>query len=373
MSDSLQSLVDRAAFLSAEVQQRFGAVIAEREFEIDFSSAPTLRFTGDQPIDFRPHMMGTSVSRQAEKTWHWAWDNVNEFPEQVVGLSGRAREHGSAHGIAELIDAELPLEPEDLPLALTLASKAITGAWAHYPVAAGGGTTVWVLIDDERLTLGEPELKPVVRALASGITGLEVSDHRIALAAYAELRGLRTAPLPDGGVRVLCADGSADVTFDEHERIASCQAHQTLEGEAAEQFADIGAVTGTAAFGQAAAGLPAPVEPTLVEKEPIATATAGEPAAAAPTPAATPTTAERPLAEQPAPTPAERPTPAPAPAAAAAAEEPTTPDETAAPGMPAAADDLAAAPAETDPEGASSEEERPQKEKKRLLRRLFGR
>ena len=111
---------------------------------------------------------------------------------------------GSAHGVAELIDAELPLEPEDLPLALTLASKALTGAWAHYPVAAGGGTTVWVLIDDERLALGEPELKPVVKALASGITGLEVSDHRTALASYAQLRGLRTAPLPDGGVRILC-------------------------------------------------------------------------------------------------------------------------------------------------------------------------
>ena len=363
MSDSLQSLVDRAAFLSAEVQQRFGAVIAEREFEIDFSSAPTLRFTGDQPIDFRPHMMGTSVSRQAEKTWHWAWDNVNGFPEQVVALSGRAREHGSAHGIAELIDAELPLEPEDLPLALTLASKTITGAWAHYPVAAGGGTTVWVLIDDERLTLGEPELKPVVRALASGITGLEVSDHRIALASYAQLRGLRTAPLPDGGVRILCADGSADVTFDEHERIASCQAHQTLEGEAAEQFAQIGAVTGTAVFGEAAAGLPAPVEPTPAEEEPIATAPAREPAAAAPTPAADD------LAADPAPVAAEVPSPEQHPAV----DEQSAAEESHEPAAATPAPSAEPAPAETAPAEAAPEEERPQKEKKGLLRRLFGR
>src|SRR5699024_291887 len=83
-----------------------------------------------------------------------------------------------------------PSDPENRPLARTLASKAITGAWAHYPVAAGGSTTVWVLVDDERLARGQPELKPVVRAIASGISGLEVADHRTALASYAELRGL---------------------------------------------------------------------------------------------------------------------------------------------------------------------------------------
>ena len=60
MSDSLQSLVDRAAFLSAEVQHRFGAVIAERDFEIDFSSARDLRFTGDQPDRLPPPHAGHS-------------------------------------------------------------------------------------------------------------------------------------------------------------------------------------------------------------------------------------------------------------------------------------------------------------------------
>ncbi|MGO1398475.1 MAG: DUF6882 domain-containing protein [Brevibacterium yomogidense] len=387
MSDSLQSLVDRAAFLSAEVQQRFGAVIAEREFEIDFSSAPRLRFTGDQPIDFRPHMLGTAVSRPGEKSWHWAWDNVNEFPEQVVALSARAREHGSAHGVAELIDAELPLEPEDLPLALTLASKALTGAWAHYPVAAGGGTTVWVLIDDERLALGEPELKPVVKALASGITGLEVSDHRTALASYAQLRGLRTAPLPDGGVRILCADGSADVTFDEQERIASCQAHQTLEGEAAEQFAQVGAVTGTAIFGGAAAGLPAPVEAAPEERAPVTDAPVDEPAAAEPAPATAPTPTAAPAAtDEASPAEAVAPTGEQAAAEEPAAQEPAAeqpaPSAAApqAPAEPAAADDQPATDDAPEPAAATPDEpaapqgtERPQKEKKGLLRRLFGR
>lgn len=262
MSESLQTLVDRAAFLSAEVQQRFGTLIGGSDFDVDFSAAPRLRFSGENPVTFRPHMIGSSVERRAEKTWHWGWDNLNDFPEPVVALSARVRDHGEAHGVPELMDAELPVDSKDLPLALTLAAKVVTGAWAHYPVAAGGGTTVWVLVDDERLAGGDPELKPVVRAIASGITGLELSDHRAALAAYAELRGLRTVPLPEGGVRILCADGSADVTFDGEERIASCQAHQPLEGDAAEQFAAVGPVAGTAVFSPAFAEAEQPVDQT---------------------------------------------------------------------------------------------------------------
>jgi hypothetical protein len=58
--------------------------------------------------------------------------------------------------------------------------------------------------------------------------------------------------LPDGGVRLLCEDGSADVTFDDAGRVSSCQAHQPLEGEAADQFEAAGHVVGTAAFGKLA-------------------------------------------------------------------------------------------------------------------------
>ena len=248
MSDSLQSLIDRSAILSAEVQQRFGTLIAGGDFDIDFSAAPRLRFTGEEPLDVRPHLIGSSVDRRTDRTWHWGWDNLNDFPAPVVELSQRVRTYGTEHGIDELTRPELPVQSDDTPASLTLAAKAITGAWGHYPVPAGGGTTAWVLVDDARLDPGEPQLKPVVRALAAAITGGEVSDHRAALTAYAQLRGLRTAPLPDGGVRLLCADGSADVTFDEADRVASCQAHQPLEGEAAQQYEAAGPLTGTATY-----------------------------------------------------------------------------------------------------------------------------
>ena len=337
MSDSLQSLIDRSAILSAEVQQRFGALIAGGDFDIDFSAAPRLRFTGEEPLDVRPHLIGSSVDRRTDRTWHWGWDNLNDFPAPVVELSQRVRTYGTEHGIEELTQSELPVTTDDAPAALTLAAKAITGAWAHYPVPAGGGTTAWVLVDDARLDPGEPQLKPVVRALAAAITGGEVSDHRAALTAYAQLRGLRTAPLPDGGVRLLCADGSADVTFDESDRVASCQAHQPLEGEAAQQYEAAGPLTGTATYGQV---LVTPVA------EPAAPETAAPEAAPQDAPATTPA----PEADQ---------------AAPEVAEEATT--------APEAAHEVDATEPTEAPTAPQTQDAEPKQEKKGLFKRLFGR
>lgn len=363
MSDSLQSLIDRSAILSAEVQQRFGALIAGGDFDVDFSAEPRLRFTGEEPLDVRPHLIGSSVDRRTDRTWHWGWDNVNDFPAPVVELSQGVRTYGAEYGIEELTQPELPVTTDDAPAALTLAAKAITGAWGHYPVPAGGGTTAWVLVDDARLNPGEPQLKPVVRALAAAITGGEVSDHRAALTAYAQLRGLRTAPLPDGGVRLLCADGSADVTFDEADRVASCQAHQPLEGEAAQQYEAAGPLTGTATYGQV------PVTPVAEPAAPQAAAhraseavpadEAGEDEAPAPSstqvePAeAGPVTAEVGTPEAAAGTKAAE------PAEALAAEAGAAPD--------AGADQPAKAPA------PHSQDAEPKQEKKGFLKRLFGR
>lgn len=339
MSDSLQSLIDRSAILSAEVQQRFGALIAGGDFDIDFSAAPRLRFTGEEPLDVRPHLIGSSVDRRTDRTWHWGWDNLNDFPAPVVELSQRVRTYGTEHGIEELTRPELPVTTDDAPAALTLAAKAITGAWGHYPVPAGGGTTAWVLVDDARLDPGEPQLKPVVRALAAAITGGEVSDHRAALTAYAQLRGLRTAPLPDGGVRLLCADGSADVTFDESDRVASCQAHQPLEGEAAQQYETAGPLTGTATYGQVpVTPVAEPATPEIAEEQaPAPASTRDDPAEAAPE-----VTEEA----------------AAAPEAASEADV-TEPTE-------------AAEPTEA-PTAPQTQDAEPKQEKKGLFKRLFGR
>ena len=301
MTDTLQDLVNRAVFLSAEMQAVFGRRIAGADWEVDFGAEPpTLRFTGEKPLDVRAHMLGSES--QQTSTWHWGWDNINDFPAPVVDLSHAVRKYGAAHELSEFTTEEIDLADE-LALRLTLASKTLTGLWAHYPVDAGGGSVVWLLVEHPELTLGEPAIRDLVRSLAQGLTETEVTDHRAALIAYSQQRGFPLAELEGTGLRLLAADGSADVTFDEQNRITNCALHQPLEGEAAEQFAGAGTTPATTPAAALEEPAPAPAEP-VAEPTPEPApepSPAPEPEPAAPAPAA----------EQPAPEPAPAPAPEP--------------------------------------------------------------
>ncbi|MFL0576475.1 DUF6882 domain-containing protein [Brevibacterium luteolum] len=312
MTETLQDLVNRAVFLSAEMQAAFGRRIADADWEVDFAAdPPTLRFTGEQPLEVRAHMLGSES--QQTSTWHWGWDNINDFPAPVVDLSHAVRRHGAAHELGEFTTEEIDLS-EELALRLTLAAKTITGLWAHYPVDAGGGSVVWLLVEHPELTLGQPAIRDLVRSLAQGLTETEVTDHRAALIAYAEQRGFPLVELPADGLRLLAADGSADVTFDEQNRITNCALHQPLEGEAAEQFAGRSSTPATTPAPAVEGPVPAPApEPAPEAVEPEPAPAPAEPVAE-PEPAPEPATAPEPAPEPVAPTPAaEEPAPAPEP------------------------------------------------------------
>jgi len=241
MSTTLQDLVNRAVFYSTEVQTHFGGLIADAEWEVDFSSDPHLTFNSAEGVVLRgrPHLLGSESSR--DRTWLWGWENVNDFPDAVIGLSHDVRKFGAAEEVAELTTAELDLD-EELALRLTLAAKEATGKWVHYPAEAGAGTTVWLLVDADEVVLPQPQVKVSVRALMQGLTQTTVSDHRAAIDWYVSKRGIPVRELPEGGLRLLFSDGSADLSFDDERRISNCDMNTPLEGEAAEQYA--GASTG---------------------------------------------------------------------------------------------------------------------------------
>ena len=365
MSSTLQDLVNRAVFYSTEVQTHFGALIADAEWEVDFSSDPHLTFTSadGSVLRARPHLLGSESDR--EKTWLWGWENVNDFPDAVVGLSHEVRKYGAAEDVTELTTPELSLD-EELALRLTLASKEATDKWAHYPAAAGAGTTVWLLVDAAEVALPAPQVKVSVRALMQGLTQTTVTDHRAAVEAYVAKRGVPTAELPEGGLRMLFSDGSADLSFDDQRRISNCDLNAPLEGEAADQFAAAGGATGT----------PASRTPDS------ASATAAEDAAApSETAPATPAPAQ---AEETAPAesvPDEKPAAEATPAAEARADEaaePAAEASDAARGQhqpederPRGDEPVEPARAETSAEEEPVEEAKPKK--KGLFSKLFGR
>ena len=246
MTHSLQDLVNSAIFMSTEAQMRFEQRVAPivEDWDADFSDEPSLAFgtSGDEAsrIELRPHLIGSADS--AYGTWRWGWSEDNSWPQPLVNLSYEVRKFGAAQGLAEFSEHEFKADDED-SLRLTLAAKVATGRWTHFPLPYGT-TQVWLLVDEVgALTseqAGEPSIRSIVKAIAAGISLTEVTDHGEALRSYSRLRGFPLVELPDGKLRVLAADGSADVTFDDKHRLTNCQVHQPLEGEAADQFAAAG-------------------------------------------------------------------------------------------------------------------------------------
>src|SRR5699024_7209912 len=121
MSTTLQDLVDRAVFYSTEVQTHFGGLIANAEWEDDFTSDPHLTFSSPDAVVLRDrvHLVGTESSQ--DKTWRWGMENANDFPDAAIGLSHDVRKFGAAEEVTELTSPELDID-EGLAMRLTLAA-----------------------------------------------------------------------------------------------------------------------------------------------------------------------------------------------------------------------------------------------------------
>lgn len=364
-SEQLQTLVNRAAFLSTEVQIRFGGLVGDSPWEVDFGAEhPALAFEAvgsdgeDGTLTLSANLAGSLA--EGEGTWHWAWDNINEFPQAVVARAADVLALGESEHVPELTATEVKAD-SDQAQRLILAAKLATGIWAHYPAETGPKTAAWLLVDGTELALPAPSIRPVVTAMAASLQQLEITDHRAALESYARLRGFATIESDDGGVRILTADGSAEVTFDEQRRLTNCQVHAPLEGEAAAQFAASGTIVPQASVGTAQVS---PVPQVGSEPAPASESTSAPAPAETPAAATSSTEAAAPAAT--------RDTPESTPAGATPSSAgPTTADSAQ---SPEAEDAPEPSPADESPSpeesGAQAED---QPKKKGFFKKLFGR
>lgn len=239
-SPQLTELVTSGIFVSTEAQMLLERRIKgnDGEWSIDFSGVPSLSFDGEAAFTARPHLLGSTDANYGSFRWGWSPDNDWGLP--VFELSTVVREFGETHVLPELTDAEFDVT-DDQTLRLVIAAKTITGHVFHVPLPVGP-TTTWLIIDSDDLALGEPEIRPVVKALAAGLQLTDIHNHRHAIEEYGRLRGFHVVENGEG-LRILLSDGSADLTFDELNRLTNCQVHAPLSEEAAEQLASAGPVS----------------------------------------------------------------------------------------------------------------------------------
>jgi hypothetical protein len=215
----LVTLADAGAFVSHEHQAHLADVVRIGDWHLDAATSSFV-FTGPDGATrrVRAHLVGSSSPEDG--TWLWGWENVNGFPAAFVRQSERVRALGERYGIAEFTTASLPLD-DRLPQSLVDAVKAVTGVTAHYSAPTGnGGTRAWLLLDDPSLALPAPTVARAVGVVTTALAEGGAVDHRRALTAWAEQRGVGLEQVEPDVAQLTLADGSLQVRFDEAGRIA---------------------------------------------------------------------------------------------------------------------------------------------------------
>lgn len=215
----LAALADAGAFVSHEHQSHLAELVRADGWRIDAAGSALVFVDAEgQERSVRAHFIGTSSPEDG--TWLWGWDNINGFPRPFVKQSERVRALGERYAIREFTTATLPLE-EDLPATLLKAVKAVTGVTAHFSAATGnGGTRAWLLLDDPYLALPEPTVARAVAVLTSALAAGGPADHRRALVAWTQQRGVPMTHVDEDVEELALPDGALQVRFDVADRIA---------------------------------------------------------------------------------------------------------------------------------------------------------
>ena len=233
MMNSLQDLIDASIFISTEYQARLAELVGTSEWNVDFTSQ-SLDFETTPPLSLKPHLLGTESENRG--TWIWSWQQLGYFPDSVVSAAIQARETGERDGLAELTTDELPLS-ESLARRLTLATKTISGLYAHYPLPAGAGVRAWTLLEGAELTLEAPTYKGIGRVIAKTLQSEEIHNQVLAVDSYAQQRGFHIAWDTEATAVLTATDGALRLWFDEGRISGIEQAEPQVGPEVLEQCA----------------------------------------------------------------------------------------------------------------------------------------
>ena len=233
MTNSLQDLIDASIFISTEYQARLAELVGTSEWNVDFTSQ-SLDFETVPPLSLKPHLLGTESENRG--TWIWSWQQLGYFPDSVVSAAIQAREAGERDGLVELTTDELPLS-ESLARRLTLATKTLSGLYAHYPLPAGAGVRAWTLLEGAELTLEAPTYKGIGRVIAKTLQSEEVHNQVLAVDSYAQQRGFHIAWDTEATAVLTATDGALRLWFDEGRISGIEQAEPQVGPEVLEQCA----------------------------------------------------------------------------------------------------------------------------------------
>ena len=189
-------------------------------FQVDLNTQ-SYTFVGRETLEAKLHFIGSAAP--GPKSWMWGWNNINGFPDAAVASSGRVKEFGARFHLSELTSSEVPLLSEPRVDARVYGAVAglICGGLPNYLVPLGGGSVAAMLLEAPQFAPGKPSIVRATTVIPEAAEDGVISDWRRALSSYAQRRGFRYEPQPDGTVSLGAADGTATLTFDDQNRLTN--------------------------------------------------------------------------------------------------------------------------------------------------------
>jgi hypothetical protein len=234
MSPEFETLYHRHLITSFEKQLHLADVVGTRSWSFSMHSG-SLTFNDDgarpagPPIEFAAQLLGSAADH--DRTWLWSWANkASQIPAALTQDAERLRGSGAAPEFTTttfVLDLD---DADDHRVALT--SSGVLAADAYYRGPYNGGAAFF-LLRDERLGLPAPEGPRIVNTISQAISSLAIADHRAAITAYLDARGL--SPRADGENAIVATVTGVDVRaqFDAQGRLADLRGTFRPAGNAA--------------------------------------------------------------------------------------------------------------------------------------------
>ncbi|MFL0289170.1 DUF6882 domain-containing protein [Mycobacterium sp. SMC-21] len=231
--DVVGQLVDHTLILSIEAQTELIARYSGLSWRVDLSEPPVFWFEREPAAVFRPHFIGSTSTRT--NTWLWAWENINDFPDSVVSLAQYVREAGERLGAAELTTAYQNLQPAErvyegliargMPEAVYVyCAQALSElpAPVYYRAPNGNGYSWFLLDNPDEFSMPTAAAVSTTAAITRALRTGDITDHRLAVTAYAQRRQGISLEIPGHDRMVLQApDGQVVIGIDEGGRITT--------------------------------------------------------------------------------------------------------------------------------------------------------
>ncbi len=147
-------------------------VVKNRNWNVDFSRGVIAFGEDEYPLQF----LGSESN--SSNTWLWGWENINNFPDELIGMARYTKEIGEQWNLQPLTVSEFDLNDAFNGHNLSIIACGLSKDYGYYrcPHANGAAFVAFTGVDEK---VFEPVLAPTFASITTQCIQQFPVDHRI--------------------------------------------------------------------------------------------------------------------------------------------------------------------------------------------------